>query len=116
PAGWLVDRFDVKWVFAIGFFLWSGATAVTGVLHGFVALLLIRVILGVGESVAIPAYSKIVGAQVKEARRGFANSVVMAGLALGPAIGMLVGGNVVGRFGWRPFFVGLGLLGLLWLV
>src|SRR5947209_2727878 len=82
PAGWLVDRFDVKWVFAIGFFLWSGATAVTGVLHGFVALLLIRVILGVGESVAIPAYSKIVGAQVKEARRGFANSVVMAGLAL----------------------------------
>src|SRR5215469_13111825 len=35
PAGWLADRFDVKWVLAIGFFLWSMATAVTGVLHGF---------------------------------------------------------------------------------
>ncbi len=23
PAGWLVDRFDVKWVFAAGFLLWS---------------------------------------------------------------------------------------------
>ena len=23
PAGWLVDRFDVKWVFAAGFFLWT---------------------------------------------------------------------------------------------
>lgn len=30
PAGWLVDRFDVKWVFAAGFFLWSTSTAITG--------------------------------------------------------------------------------------
>jgi len=44
PAGWLVDRFDVKWVFALGLFIWSAATAVTGVLHGFVALLAIRVV------------------------------------------------------------------------
>jgi len=29
-AGWLVDRFEVKWVFAIGFFLWSAATAARG--------------------------------------------------------------------------------------
>jgi len=34
PAGWLVDRFDVKWVFAAGFFLWSAATAATGLMHG----------------------------------------------------------------------------------
>src|SRR5580692_2080945 len=52
PAGWLVDRFDVKWVFAAGFFLWSVSTAVTGLLHGFAALLAIRIILGLGESVA----------------------------------------------------------------
>src|SRR5271157_4212535 len=52
PAGWLVDHFDVKLVFALGFLLWSAATAVTGVLHGFAALLIVRVILGIGESVA----------------------------------------------------------------
>ncbi len=61
PAGWLVDRFDVKWVFAAGFFLWSAATATTGLLHGFAALLIVRVILGLGESVAFPSYSKILG-------------------------------------------------------
>jgi ACS family D-galactonate transporter-like MFS transporter len=115
PAGWLVDRFDVKWVFALGFFVWSAATAVTGVLHGFVALLLIRVVLGVGECVAFPAVGKILCTQFSESNRGFANSVVMAGLALGPAVGMMVGGNLVALFGWRPFFVGLGLLGFLWL-
>jgi MFS transporter, ACS family, D-galactonate transporter len=116
PAGWLVDRFDVKWVFAAGFFIWSAATAVTGVLHGFGALLAIRVILGVGESVAFPAYGKVLCTHFKESRRGFANSAVQVGLALGPAVGMMVGGNVVDRFGWRPFFVTLGLAGSLWLI
>jgi ACS family D-galactonate transporter-like MFS transporter len=116
PAGWLVDRFDVKWVFAAGFFLWSAATAATGLMHGFAALIVIRIILGMGESVAFPSYSKILGTYFKEARRGSANAAIIAGLALGPAIGMLVGGTVVGRFGWRPFFLALGLGSLLWLV
>ena len=116
PAGWLADRFDVKWILAIGFFLWSMATAVTRVLHGCVGLIVIRVILGAGESVAVPSCTKILGSHFNERHRGFATSAVMAGLALGPAVGMLVGGNVVGLFGWRPFFVTLGLIGLLWLV
>ena len=103
PAGWLVDRFDVKWVFGLGFFIWSASTAVTGLLHGFAALLAARIVLGIGESVAFPAYGKIVGTHFPESRRGFANSVVITGLALGPALGMLIGGNVVGSFGWRPF-------------
>jgi ACS family D-galactonate transporter-like MFS transporter len=116
PAGWLVDHFDVKWVFAAGFFVWSAATAVTGILHGFAALIVIRVILGVGESIALPAYSNILGSRLPESRRGLANAAIMAGIALGPAVGMLVGGTVVGRFGWRPFFLALGLGSLLWLV
>jgi len=116
PAGLLVDRFDVKWVFAGGFFLWSAATAVTGLLHGFAALLIIRVILGIGESVAFPSYSKILATYFDKSRRGSANAAIIAGLALGPALGMLVGGTVVGRFGWRPFFLVLGLVGMLWLV
>jgi ACS family D-galactonate transporter-like MFS transporter len=115
PAGWLVDRFDVKWIFAAGFFLWSASTAITGLLHGFTALLIIRVILGLGESVTFPSCGKILGSHFKERHRGFANSMVMVGLALGPALGMWLGGNAVGRFGWRPFFLVLGLAGLLWL-
>src|ERR1700675_3963478 len=47
-AGWLVDRFEVKFVFAIGFFVWSVATACTGALHAFGALLVVRVVLGIG--------------------------------------------------------------------
>jgi MFS transporter, ACS family, D-galactonate transporter len=116
PAGWLVDRFEVKWVFASGFLVWSAATALTGVLHTFVALLAVRVILGVGESIAYPSYSKIIASHFHEERRGLANAVVASGLALGPSLGMLFGGTLMGRFGWRPFFVTLGLVSILWLV
>src|SRR5438874_2902710 len=34
-SGWLVDRLNVNWVIAGGFFLWSAATAGTGIVHAF---------------------------------------------------------------------------------
>jgi ACS family D-galactonate transporter-like MFS transporter len=114
-SGWLIDRFHANWIMAAGFFLWSAATSVTGLLHGFTALLLVRTVLGVGESVAFPAYSKILAQHFPEVHRGFANAVISAGLACGPAFGMLVGGTLIARFGWRPFFIALGLVSLLWL-
>jgi len=83
PAGWLVDRFEVKWIFAGGFLIWSAATAVTGVLHSFAALLAVRVVLGMGESVAYPSYSKIIANHFPVERRGFANSIVASGLCFG---------------------------------
>ncbi len=116
PAGWVVDRLEVKWVFACGFFIWSAATAITGTLHGFAALLAARVILGIGESVSYPSYSKIIANHFSVECRGVANSSVAAGLCFGPSFGMLFGGMLMGKFGWRPIFVTLGLVSLLWLV
>src|SRR6516164_9483044 len=34
-SGWLVDRYEAKWVMAIGFFVWSMATAATGMAGSF---------------------------------------------------------------------------------
>jgi MFS transporter, ACS family, D-galactonate transporter len=115
-AGWLVDRVNVNWVIAGGFFLWSAATAATGLAHTFSVLFALRLLLGIGESVAYPSYSKIIALNFPEEHRGLANSVISAGLLLGPGIGMLLGGTLMGMFGWRPFFLVLGLASLLWLV
>jgi MFS family permease len=114
-AGWLVDRVNVNWVFAGGFFLWSAATAATGLVSTFSMLFALRLLLGIGESVAYPSYSKIIALNFPEEHRGLANSVISAGLLLGPGIGMLLGGTLMGIFGWRPFFLVLGLVSLLWL-
>jgi ACS family D-galactonate transporter-like MFS transporter len=115
-SGWLVDRVNVNWVLAGGFLVWSLATAATGIVHIFATLFMLRLMLGIGESVAYPSYSKIIALHFPEDHRGLANSVISAGLVLGPGFGILVGGTLMGRVGWRPFFVVLGLLSLLWLI
>jgi MFS family permease len=115
-TGWLVDRVNVNWVLAGGFFLWSAATAATGLVRTFSMLFALRLLLGIGESVAYPSYSKIIALNFPEEHRGLANSVISAGMVLGPGIGMLLGGTLMEKFGWRPFFFVLGLVSLLWLV
>jgi MFS family permease len=114
-SGWLVDRFDVNRIIAAGFLLWSAATAATGWIHSFEMLVALRLVLGIGESVAYPCYSKILAGHFPEHHRGFANALIDAGTKCGPAIGTLAGGLLMARFGWRPFFVVLGLGSLVWL-
>lgn len=115
-AGWLVDRFNVCWALAIGFFIWSGATAVTGMAKVFGVMFALRLLLGMGESVAYPAYSRILANNFPEHHRGFANALIDAGTKGGPAIGTLLGGLLMARFGWRAFFLALGFGSLLWLI
>src|ERR1035441_3165792 len=107
-AGWLVDRFHVGWVYAAGFLLWSAATAGTGLSRGFAPLFGLRLLLGIGESVAYPTFARIL-ATFPERRRGLANALIDAGTRTGPAVGTLLGGLLMARFGWRIFFVALGL-------
>jgi ACS family D-galactonate transporter-like MFS transporter len=115
-SGWLADRFDAKWVLALGFLFWSGATAVTGGLHTFAALLAARLILGMGESVAYPCYARTLIRHVPEVGRGFANALIAAGVGCGPALGTFFGGTLMARYGWRPFFIVLGLVSMAWLI
>ena len=115
-SGWLADRFDSKWVMAFGFFLWSGATAVTGGLHAFGALLAARLMLGMGESVAYPCYARTLVRHVPEVGRGFANALIAAGVGCGPALGTFFGGTLMARYGWRPFFIVLGIVSMAWLI
>lgn len=114
-CGWLVDRFDVNRVLAVGYLLWSMATAATGLVHGFAMLLVMRLALGIGESVAFPCYSKIFARHLLEHHRGFANGLITAGVKCGPAAGALGAGLLMVHYGWRPVFIGIGLLSLAWL-
>jgi ACS family D-galactonate transporter-like MFS transporter len=116
PAGLIVDRVDPGWALALGFLLWSCATSVTGLVHGFAALLALRLILGMVEAVAFPAYSTILARNFQEHQRGVANIFGSVGQGAGPAAATFLGGLMIGRFGWRPFFVVLGVGSLLWLI
>jgi MFS transporter, ACS family, D-galactonate transporter len=114
-AGWIVDRFPVGRVFAWGYFSWCAATIATGFMSGFIALYAVRLLLGMGESVTYPCYSRIF-AELPEHHRGRANAFIDAGTKVGPAIGTFVGGFLLIHLGWRMMFIVLGAGALVWLL
>jgi len=115
-AGWLCDRFSVYRLMAIGVIVWAASTLLMGFVGGFVSLLVLRVMLGIGESIAFPGSGKIIAQHVPAEGRGVANAWCAAGIALGPAVGTLAGGMIVANLGWRPMFIVFGLATLIWLV
>jgi MFS family permease len=115
-AGWLCDRFSVYKLMAGGILLWAVSTLLMGFAGGFASLLVLRIMLGVGESISFPGSSKIIARHVPPERRGMANAFVAAGIAIGPAIGTLAGGLILGLAGWRPIFFVFGIVTLIWLL
>ncbi len=114
-AGRLCDRFSVYTLIGAGILLWAASTLLTGFVGGFGSLLTLRIMLGIGESISFPGSTKIIARHVPAESRGIANAIVATGLALGPAVGTLVGGLILASWGWRAMFIVFGLITLLWL-
>ena len=115
PVGWLVDRFNVNVILALGFFVWSLSTAASSFASGFGVMLGMRLLLGVGESVMFPASSKICSQYLPERHRGLANALIIAAIRWGTAVGTFGGGQLMAHWGWRRTFLLIGLAGLLWI-
>jgi MFS family permease len=115
-AGWLCDRFSVYRMMALGILVWAASTLMMGFAGGFASLLVLRVMLGLGESISFPGSSKIIARHIEPERRGIANAAVATGLALGPAVGTLAGGLILAQSGWRAIFFTFGVVTLLWLL
>ena len=75
-----------------------------------------RLLLGIGESVAYPSYSKIIAGNFPQSHRGIANALVDVGNKTGPALGTLLGGLLVAHYGWRALFLMIGAVSLIWLI
>src|SRR5262245_49007109 len=58
-SGWLVHRFDIRIVLAAGLSVWGLATVMTGFAAGFASILVLRLVLGLGESAMFPAWQLI---------------------------------------------------------
>jgi MFS family permease len=116
PAGWLADRFGARRVLAAGLALWACATMLAGFAQSFAMLLLLRLVLGVGESAGFPSVSKLLASVVPVGSLGRANGIVAFGYLFGPAVGAYFGGALMVHFGWRSAFWVFGALSLLWLL
>jgi len=116
PAGWLVDKYGVKYPYAFGFLIWSLISAGTAFASTFTQLAGLRLLLGVGECLLTPAAMRWVRFNIPANHLGLAVGLLMAAAKIGPAIGTPIAGELLKSFGWQNMFVILGAGCLIWLV
>ncbi len=116
PVGWIAERYGAHRVLAVGLALWACATMLVGFAHSFAALLLLRLLLGIGESAGFPSASKLLAATVPVGNLGIANGIIAFAYQFGPAVGAYCGGLIMVHYGWRAAFWVFGGLSLLWLL
>jgi MFS family permease len=115
PAGWVVDRYGVKFPYFLGFTLWCLASASTALTRSIPQLIMVQVLLGVGQAVVPPASYRWIRYHFVEKERGLAIGLYMTGTKIGPAIGAPLTAWLIGMYDWRVAFVLIGVGGLVWL-
>src|SRR5260370_27756605 len=116
PAGWIVDRYGVKWPYAFGLLFWCVASAGTSLVTSTEQLIALRILVGIGESVSVPASAKWIRLNFAERRRGLAMGLYMTGTKIGPAVCTPLAACVIMRHNWRTMFYLVGADGPVWLV
>src|SRR5438046_7222334 len=116
PIGWCADRLNLRWVYAAAFLLWSVAQGLTGLAGGLSALIVFRIILGIGESVYLPGGSKIVSLLFPIEDRGLPSGFFDFGTRTGLLLEGLLIPSMLMRYGWRKTFMAVGFLALVWLI
>ncbi|MDV7088805.1 MFS transporter [Rhodococcus sp. IEGM 248] len=114
PGGWLVDRIPPRLLYPACLILWSVATAFMGVIGGFVALIALRLLVGVFEAPAYPINNRVATAWYPERERatviGFYTSGQFIGLALlTPFLSWLQS-----VLSWHWVFIVTGTIGAVW--
>ncbi len=115
PIGWSADRFNLRWLYAGAFTIWSFAQGLTGLARSLTTLLAFRILLGVGESIYLPGGTKIVSFLFSPKERGLPSGLFDFGTRTGLVLeGILVPWLLV-HVGWRHTFLILGFTALLWI-
>jgi len=116
PIGWCADRFNLRWLYAGAFAVWSLAQGLTGLAESLAVLIGFRILLGIGESIYLPGGTKIVSVLFAAKDRGLPSGLFDFGTRSGLVLeGILVPWLLV-RHGWRQTFLLLGFAGLLWII
>jgi MFS family permease len=116
PVGWCADRFNLRWLYAGAFALWSIAQGLTGIADTLAMLVTFRILLGIGESIYLPGGSKIVSLLFAPKERGLPAGLFDFGTRTGLVLEGLIVPWCLMQYGWRRTFAVVGFAALLWLI
>ncbi len=114
PAGYLVDRWNVRWAYAGAVAWWSAAGMATAFSPTLGIFMVLRGVLGVGESFNWPCALRVTRTILPPSDRSLGNGIFNSGAAAGAVLTPLVVSLLTVRFGWRTAFVAIGALGFIW--
>src|SRR6185436_3183900 len=116
PMGLCVDRFNLRWLYAGAFVIWSLAQGLTGFATSMWMLIGCRMLLGVGESIYLVGGTKVVSLFFPLSQRGLPTGLFDSGTRTGLVLEGLTIGLMLTAFGWRTTFMVVGFVALLWLI
>ena len=116
-AGFLADRWDLRWLYAIALLVWSAAGFATGFVGTLLQLQVCRGVLGAGEAFNWPVAVGIIRRIIPREAQPFANGVFNSGMTLGAVLTPILVITLVGPHGegWRRLFVIVGAAGSIWI-
>jgi MFS transporter, Spinster family, sphingosine-1-phosphate transporter len=113
PLGVWADRSIRKNIVAACVGIWSVASLLSGFTHNFIQILTTRSFLGIGEAGYAPASLSMIGDLFPKEQRGRILSLWSIGNLIGTALGLILGGIIADKFGWRWAFYIVGIPGLI---
>lgn len=120
PGGILAEKFGGKWTLSLGILSTAFFTLITPWavnLGGSTALIVIRVMMGLGEGTTFPALSALLASWIPLKERSKLGSLVFGGGLVGTIVGNLVSGLLLHNIdGWSSVFYFFGGLGIFWFV
>ncbi len=113
PLSILVDRWSRKKSIGLMSIIWSLGTIACAFTRNFSQLFMARSVIGLGEAAYAPGGSALISALFPENRRARMLGIWNAAIPLGGAIGVVLGGFIAQRYGWRHAFGLVALPGML---
>ena len=113
PIAYLIDRWSRRKAIALMAVLWSIATFVTGLAKNFTGVLIPRFFVGLGEAGFVPGGTAMISASYPKERRGWAMGIFHIAIPLGAAVGVILGGIISVKYGWRTPFLFFAVPGLI---
>lgn len=111
-AGFLGDRFSRSGLVTYSLAAWSLITILTGWISSSQQLLAMRVLLGITESLYIPASLALIAEHHDARSRATAMSIHLSGFSIGVVFGGTLAGYLGDHYGWRSSLLVLGSAGL----
>lgn len=104
PISILVDRWSRTKTIGVMAIMWSLATALCALTGNFVQLFMARMLIGVGEAGYAPGGSAMISGLYPVDKRARMMGLWNASIPLGSAIGVLLGGIIAAKLGWKHAF------------